>query len=84
MFPGPGWVPLMLRRREDSGPQVELAERFEKDVNQSRGPAASESDLLDEDAISLASSGSADSTLLAPGQDEEQLMADVGSESIRS
>ncbi|ROL55087.1 hypothetical protein DPX16_21091 [Anabarilius grahami] len=66
------------------GSQVELAERFEKGATVSCDSAAHESDLLDEDAIFLASSGSADSALLAPSQDEEQSMAEAGSESVRS
>lgn len=67
------------RRLRSWGSQMELGEQFEKGVNLSSDSAACESNLLDEDAIFLTSSGSADSALLASCQCEEQVIVAEGS-----
>lgn len=69
-------VLLMLRLRlRWWGSQVEFVEKFERGVSLSQDSVARENDLLGEDTISLASSGSADNALLALSQTEEQAMA---------
>lgn len=61
------------RRLRSWGSQRKLAEELEKGVNLSHASVADESVLLNEDALSLAFSGSADSALLAPCQEEQEM-----------
>lgn len=70
----PALVPLSLRHSgqlKSWGSQVELAEEFERGIDLSHASFTGLSDLFDQDALSLVSSDSVESMLLAPSSHAE-------------
>ncbi len=72
---GSGHAAAEAQRKVSSwGSQVDLADELEKRLSLSRSLVTDESELLDDDAISLTLSHPAASALLAPSREEQEML----------